>query len=212
MSTQVCTVYVHENKLFVKPLKKVSFSLFSSILLENSQRNFVKTKIHDGSICELKKHFAELSTAYFQQKINKNIVANDFLDKLVGYVEFKKHFLLKYCIDETKIVIKKIEELQIIEENEKKEELFESFKKIDINLNLNVDEQLFQKKWENKSYDIISSKRKLRSISLIREIHRDMVCARFMSNQIIYVKIFLKFLENLNQYLLIKSYLNNINI
>ena len=95
---------------------------------------------------------------------------------------------------------------------EKKEELFESFKKIDINLNLNVDEQLFQKKWENKSYDIISSKRKLRSISLIREIHRDMVCARFMSNQIIYVKIFLKFLENLNQYLLIKSYLNNINI
>jgi polyribonucleotide nucleotidyltransferase len=102
---------------------------------------------------------------------------------------------LKYCIKEIKIIIEKIKNL-IIEENEEK--------KIEENI-LCVNENE-DKMWANKCFDFETKKRTRKAISLIREISRDISSIKFSSGQLFHVQKFLEFLEIVEEKLFFDSF------
>jgi len=206
--------YTLENDSFeaISPQKRVRFIMFSSVLDENDNIGLVRTKEHDGTFNEYKRWFGNFVNAFFLNKISNHKNAGEIIAKLSGFdTRLSKLQFLKYCIEQIKIVLEKIEEFKAIVEEEKlqrDQEIQENERLCSHELQelKSIEELQFEKKWCNTTYDVLTVKRCTRAVSLIREPSRDMGTMKFQPSQTVNVKRFLKFAEDLEEALFMSDY------
>ena len=169
-----------------------------SSCLEKDEIHIVKTKVHDGTMNEHKRWFSKFVDLLLRKKIDKSN-ASDEIEKLLGREDLvSKLEFLKYCVEQLKIVIEKMEEFKIKEEEtmvQPASHVAEDF---------TYDE--FDKKWASAMYDMLAIKRCVRGVCLIREPSRDMANIKFQPAHLQFVKKYLKFIEDVEEMLFMKDY------
>jgi hypothetical protein len=213
MSTDICqpvNVFrqLKQEETFEPSGKKVRFIMFSSVLNEDNNISLVKTKDYDGTKNEHKRWFAAFVNEFFKNKLPNHQTADALIAKLIGCDEIaSKMQFLKYCAEQLKIVIEKIEKFNdeiVAENNERAAEV--STKKLEGEPKTFEDSQ-FEIKWSSSMYDMQAVKRCKRAVSLVREPSRDMATIKFDPLRIFVVQRILKFIEGFEEELFFKDYI-----
>ncbi len=185
------SLFFELTQLMTPTPKRVRFNTFSSLLDEQDNICFSRTKEHDGTLNEIKRSFALFANAFYTFQLSSNQKSLEFIEKLIetDSVDAKLHFV-SYCKDQVNLVIKKFNEQQ---ENEKLEKI-EKVEKV---------EEEYEKDiyWSNVAFDNAAAKKRKVGVSLILEPSRDMLNMRFgiSSSDLIHINAFLKYLENLEE-------------
>jgi hypothetical protein len=182
------TLFFETTHLMTPTPKRVRFSTFSSLLDEQDNICFSRTKEHDGTLNEIKRSLALFANAFYTFQLSSNQKSLEFIEKLIesDSVDTQLQFV-SYCKDQVNLVIKKFNEQQEIEKLEKIEKVEEEYEK-DIY-------------WSNVAFDNAAAKKRKVGVSLILEPSRDMLNMRFgiSSSDLTHINAFLKYLENLEE-------------
>ncbi len=177
------SLFFELTQLMTPTPKRVRFNTFSSLLDEQDNICFSRTKEHDGTLNEIKRSFALFANAFYTFQLSSNQKSLEFIEKLIetDSVDAKLHFV-SYCKDQVNLVIKKFNEQQ---ENEKLEKV-EKIEKV---------EEEYEKDiyWSNVAFDNAAAKKRKVGVSLILEPSRDMLNMRFgiSSSDLIHINAFL---------------------
>lgn len=203
------SIVLDNDSFEVLPPKKVGFNMYSCCFEDQNKCAIVRTKEYDGTINEHKRCLSKFINLYLNKKLNISN-ASDEIEKLIGRGDdLSKLQFIKYCIEQTKIVIKKIYDIEKDKEEDSEDEDSDDdeVEEVEEVEDDEDEDNEFYLKWSHIKYDMAAAKRCVRGVSLIREPSRDMANMKFAFSHIKLLEASLKFLEDVEEIIFMRDFI-----